>query len=179
MSPSLIVGLVAALALSACAVREYAPPGAIAASADWSQQVTKKRDDYKKAVTTEGAVLSSGRSKFFLRAVELDAEPAKPSMVVYVMSVYDGDWRFYRSANTIDGKSWKPLIVDRDVLACSRYGGCSHIEHLVIDFGPEYIRAHVERGIDFKISGKGGEETFYLPPNYIAAFLLQAVPPPR
>jgi hypothetical protein len=163
--------LALALGTTGCAVRNPSSPGVIPSAAEWSQKVTKNRDNYKKAVTTEGAVLSSGRSKFFLRAVEMDAEPAKPSMVVYVMSVYDGDWRFYRTANTIDGKRWEPMIVDRSVLACSRYGGCSHAEHLVIDFGPSYLQSNVETGIDFKISGKGGEESFYLPPNYIAAIL--------
>jgi hypothetical protein len=63
---------------------------------------------------------------------------------VYQYVYYYGDWAFFNLVNfeTTDGPVQKDLIaISRDVLDCSRYLGCQHVEHIAFDIDEPLLRA--------------------------------------
>lgn len=140
-----------------------------------SNKITKKYDDFKKITNFEGPADSSGQcDSVFMRAWKADGEK-EATYQVYVMDYYSGEWRFYSNAFDDDGNQLDFTQISREVGSCSRYGGCSHYEHVGINVTRKYIEKRSERGIRFKISGKAGEEICSLSSPYIKA-MLAAVP---
>lgn len=101
----------------------------------------------------------------FLRAF-IDKKTGETSFQLYQFITYDGDWRFYQTANfeTPAGPDSKPVtVISRDVLSCSAYGGCTFSEHLGLDLPEPLLRqlaASYTPGVphvwNFKFGGKAG-----------------------
>lgn len=160
--------LAAAVVMAACSTRTVAPSG-VTPQASWAQQIQQTRDDYKKITVVVGGDIEQKRNTIILRSTRSDSFRSEDGIVVYVVARMS-EWKFLDTTYSIDGKTWKTSVVDRDVRSCSRYG-CSLAEHLAVFVDRNYLMAHTETGIDFKITGKRGEETVYIPGKYIAAFL--------
>ncbi len=140
-----------------------------------SNKITKKFDDFKKITNFEGPVESNGQcDSVFLRAWKADGEK-EATYQIYVMDYYSGEWRFYSHAFDEDGNPLDFTQISRDVGSCSRYGGCSHYEHVGINVTRKYLEKRAERGVRFKVSGKAGEEICSLSSPYIKA-MLAAIP---
>lgn len=91
---------------------------------------------------------------------------------IYVMDHYEGSWRFYDQAHDSNGARLNATLIDRDVGSCSSYRRtCSHFETLALNVGREYLEKHTNKTLFFKVSGRGGEQIFSLPPQYTAGFL--------
>lgn len=133
--------------------------------------ITVQRDDFKKMTNFKGPNASPDiLQKLFLRAWKTDAT-GTISYQIYVMDYYRGDWRFYNEAYDSNGTSLDTTIISRNVDSCSRYG-CWHEEHLGLNVTRDYLESHQASGIRFKVSGKAGENVFYIPSGYIKGFLL-------
>ncbi len=154
-------------ALSACVTTprlDTSDPQAV------SSAISVQRDDFKKITNYKGPNASPNIfDRLFLRAWKTD-ETGSINYQIYVMDYYDGDWRFYNSAYDSNGNRLDTTIISRDVGSCSRYG-CSHYEHLGLNVSREYLEKNQESGIRFKLSGKAGEEVFFIAGGYIKAFL--------
>lgn len=62
------------------------------------------------------------------------------------------------------------MRIDHDVLI--RYDDHHFYSEAVgIEVSENYLQERKDRGLKLKISGKGGEEVFWLPAEYISAFL--------
>lgn len=159
------VAVVSAIALAACVPRlNFNDPQAVAGA------ISVQHDDFKKVTNYQGPNASSNFfGTLFIRAWKTDATESIRYQI-YVMDYYDGDWRFYNSAYDSNGNNLDTTLISRDVGSCSRYG-CSHYEHLGLNVTREYLENNQESGIRFKVSGKAGEEVFFIPPAYIKAFL--------
>lgn len=135
----------------------------------WAQQVTTKRDPYRKLTIIQGADLDNAGSTVFLRSTRSDSVANVDGIVIYVYAKLS-EWKFLESANSIDGSSLTTVVVDRDVRYCGRYG-CSLAEHLVIHTNRSFLKKQLGIGLDIRLFGKRGSHNVYLPANYIAAFL--------
>lgn len=152
--------------------------GCAGAMVDWNDpqsiagQIQIKRDDFKKLVEFKGPDCSTSiYDRLFIRAWKEDHETVVRYQI-YVMDYYDNSrWRFYNSAWDSNGNRLSTTVIARDVGSCSRYGGCSHIEHVGVNVSRKYLEKNKESGVRFKLSGKAGEEVFFIPPGYIKAFL--------
>lgn len=132
--------------------------------------VRTSRDEFKKMTRYTGPDIAAGSSDtLFLRAWRHDGQA--PSYQIYVADYYVGEWRFYTSANDSNGTRMDVTLIDRKVGSCSRYGGCSHFEHMALNVSREYLEAAVTTGISFQLSGKAGEQVFNVPPMHVAGFL--------
>lgn len=139
-----------------------------------SSAIKVKRDDFKKQTEYIGPnaasdTLSDG---LYLRAWKFDGSE-KSEFQIYVMDHYYKEWRFYDSAYDSKGTKLDAMVISRKVDSCSQYS-CSHIEHIGINVTRDYLENNQDTGINLKISGKAGEEIFYLPAGYIKAFLATA-----
>lgn len=157
---------------------EVPPPELTAAErrqSEISSKIKTDFDDFKKISNYKGPEESWGNcDSIFLRAWKSDTDK-EATYQIYVMDYYSGEWRFYSHAFDDDGNALDFTSISRDVGSCSRYGGCSHYEHLGINVSRKYLENRKDKGIKFKISGNAGEEVCALHSPYIKAFLV-AVP---
>ncbi|BBJ22141.1 hypothetical protein [Candidatus Nitrotoga sp. AM1P] len=132
--------------------------------------ISVQRDDLKKTTNFKGPNSSKGiLDTVLLRAWKSD-EGEGFSYQIYVIDYYHGDWRFYDTASDSKGNILNITLNSRDISSCD-YSTCAHHEHLGINVSREYLEKNQENDIVFKLSGKGGEETFIIPSAYIKAFL--------
>lgn len=132
--------------------------------------ISVQHDDLNKITNFKGPNSSSGiLDTVLLRAGKSD-EGGGFSYQIYVIDYYHGDWRYYDTASDSKGNHLVIKLNSRDVSSCD-YFTCAHQEHLGINVSREYLEKNQENGIVFKVSGKGGEETFIITSSYIKAFL--------
>lgn len=161
---SLVVTLFGLMACVAPPRIDVADPQAVSAA------ISVQRDDFKKITNYKGPNASSDiLDLVFLRAWKTDAT-GSVTYQIYVMDHYYTDWRFYSSAYDSNGNSLDTTLISRNVGSCSQYG-CSHDEHLGLNVSQAYLENNQDNGIRFKVSGKAGEEIFFIPGGYIKAFL--------
>ncbi|WP_162860593.1 hypothetical protein [Pseudothauera hydrothermalis] len=166
--PAGLVFVATAIALSACIAP--APRVNLNDSQAVAGAISVQRDDFKKVTKYEGPNAADNVfDKLFIRAWKIDGTE-DVGYQIYVMDYYNGDWRFYNSAYDSNGNSLKTTLISRDVGSCNRYG-CSHYEHVGLNVSREYLAKNQDSSIRFKISGKAGEEVFFIPGAYIKAFL--------
>ncbi|MBW2740642.1 MAG: hypothetical protein JRE64_17775 [Deltaproteobacteria bacterium] len=108
-------------------------------------------------------------SYVFIRAWKFDINN-KLSYQIYVKDRYYGDWKYYNTSYDSNGNRMDFTLIHRDVDSCGG-SGCHLIEHIGLNVDENYLKKHIKSGIYFKISGKAGEQIFYLPGSYINAFL--------
>lgn len=138
--------------------------------AEVSQAISVKRDDFEKSSRFSGPNASiKPFDNVFIRAWKFDGSNALKYQI-YVQDYYEGGWRFYSIAFDSNGVMLKTIVISRDVGSCTKYG-CSYNEHIGIDVSESYLKENTRNGINFKLSGKSGEEFFFIPGAYIEAFL--------
>lgn len=174
-----------ALVLSACASLNVNDPEAVTAA------ISVRRDEFEKLTEYIGpnAVPYSLAQWFWpdkvlirawkgdaLEALKValkddpDAKDLKSTIYqIYVEDSFVGDWRFYNSAYDANGNRLNTTLISRDV-GC-RGSSCQYVEQLGLEITREYLEKNKETGIRFKISGKFGENIFFIPSGYIKAFL--------
>lgn len=163
------VALVSAIVLSACAAP--GPRINLNDSQAVAGAISVQRDDFKKVTNYKGPDAAVGMfDSLFIRAWKTDAT-GNVDYQIYVIDYYDGEWRFYNSAYDSNGNRLDTTQISQDVGSCSAYRGCSHFEHLGLNVTREYLEKNQENGIRFKVSGKAGEEVFFIPSAYIKAVL--------
>lgn len=134
-------------------------------------EIKVERDDFKKLTNFQGPNASGNiLDNVLLRAWKFD-RTGTTSYQIYVADYYTREWRFYDSAYDSRGTRLDATLISRDVSSCSRYG-CGFQEHIGINVSRQYLEENKATGIRFKISGKAGEEIFYIPSAYVKAFLL-------
>ena len=145
-------------------------------------RTTIERDDFKKLVRfsgpacvpkslpvyTETPMVDS--DYLFIRAWKRDGS-AVVTYQIYVVDYYKGDWRFYESAWDSNGNKLDTTLIARDATLCDGFGGCLYTEEIGINVTGKYLKKNEDSGIRFKLSGNAGEEIFFLPSEYIKAFL--------
>lgn len=132
--------------------------------------VKSEHDEFKKQTRFTGPnSASEDYDLLMLRATKTDATGAI-SYQIYVADYYSGEWRFYKSAYDSKGEKLETILISRDVTGCDRTG-CGHKEHLAIPVTLKYLEENMSSGVRFKISGKAGEEVFFIPGPYIQTFL--------
>jgi hypothetical protein len=131
------------------------------------------RDDFKKQTRYKGPNCVAGTpDEVFLRAWRYDRD-GDFAYQIYVADYYTGDdWRFYRTAYDENGYQFDTIQIIQKTVDCSQYG-CAHEEHIGLMVSRDYLAAHQESGIRFKVSGKTGENIFYIPPSYVKDFLAE------
>lgn len=128
------------------------------------------RDDFKKQTTFVGPDCATRfATRLFVRAWHRDASPDLLEYQVYAVDSYTSDWRFYDEAYDADGNRLAFVSIDRTV-DCMK-GVCTHEEHMGIKVARDYLDKHASSGLSFKVSGRGGEQVFFLPSQCIQAFL--------
>ncbi|MBP6279882.1 MAG: hypothetical protein KA388_09000 [Rhodocyclaceae bacterium] len=130
-----------------------------------------KRDEFEKVTNYIGPNAANKPDSLFIRAVKTDA--GRMTYQIYVMDQYDGEWRFYNSAFDSNGTKLNTTQISRDVIACGS-SSCIQQEHLGLNVSREYLEKAQQLGIRFKVSGRAGEEIFFIPSAYIRAFLAVA-----
>ena len=166
-----IATVVSVLILSACAsyLAPHTNPNDPQAVV---RAISVKRDDFKKITNYTGPNAASFSDALFIRAVKTDA--GSMTYQIYVMHTYSGEWRFYNSTYDSKGTPLDTTLISRDVITCAGSYGCTHQEHLGLNVSREYLEQNQQLGIRFKVSGRAGEEVFFIPPAYIRAFLAVA-----
>lgn len=161
---------VALLALSLTGCVTQPPRKTLLTAEDTAAAVQVSRDDFKKVTRFDGTDIADGTTDIlFIRAWKADGMPTKYQ--VYVADFYTGEWRFYESAYDSDGTNLDVTLIDRKVGSCSRYGSCSHHEHMGINVSREYLEKKSDSGMSFQISGRGGQAVFFVPGFHIKGFL--------
>jgi hypothetical protein len=135
-----------------------------------AKAISTQRDDFKKMTNYKGPNAATELfDQLFIRAWKHDKLDAV-SYQIYVLDHYYGDWRFYQTAFDSNGSNLNVTQISRDVSSCNRYG-CAKEEHLAVNLSRDYLEKNKETGIRFKLSGKAGEEVFFIPSGYIKGFL--------
>lgn len=146
------------------------------AQAEIAGKITTEHDDFKKHTTYKGpAVLTNSSVSLFIRAWKPDDIKDDSSYQIYVVDKYYGEWRHYQSAFDDAGNSIDVTVIDRDV-DCSRVSKysrsvCTYTEHIGLNVTRKYLEARADNGVRIKVSGNAGEEIFFVPANYIKAFI--------
>ena len=157
--------LIVTLLVSACA--SYKPNTNPENSQAVSSAIKVQRDSFEKITSYIGPNASDFPNSVFIRVRKPDE--GRTSYQIYVRDQYEGDWRYYDSAHDQDGTGLDTTVIDRQVVTCNR--GCVLWEHLGINVSRAYLENFQERGIRFKISGKRGQNIYFIPPAYISAVL--------
>lgn len=159
------------LILSACALNS--PKLDVNNPQDVIKQIKIEHDNFKKLTNFTGPNAAKNtfllQDELFIRAWKEDITGAI-LFQIYIADYYKGDWRFYDHAFDSDGNSLTVQRIHREVIGCQN--GCTLREHIGINVARKYLELNIEKGIQFKISGKGGEEVFFIPSGYIKGILL-------
>lgn len=131
--------------------------------------VVVERDDFKKLTRFVAPNCAVSPDSVFLRAWRKD-EADLIAYQIYIKDYYRGAWRFYNNAYDSEGTPLDVTLISRDVVSC-RGPNCSFEEHLGLNVSRKYLETHEQAGIQLKIYGKAGQETFVLPGGYISDFL--------
>jgi hypothetical protein len=126
-------------------------------------------DEFKKITQFRGANASQN-NELYLRAWK-DDRTKQITYQIYLTSFYGNAWRFYSEAYDSDGNQLDFLSIDRKVDSCGGAYGCYFEETVGLNVSREYLQQHQETGVRYKISGKAGEATGFLPAVYVKGFL--------
>ena len=100
---------------------------------------------------TEAAVPSGyAGSRYFLRSVIHKATGVLAHQI-YVDHYYDGDWKFWQSANDENAQPLNVRVLRREVISC--HYGCFHEEVFGIDVADSTLRSHTT-GFKVKVYAK-------------------------
>ncbi|PQA82482.1 hypothetical protein C5F52_15855 [Limnohabitans sp. TS-CS-82] len=135
-----------------------------------SSAIAVTRDDFKKLTRYTGPDAAEDiRETLLIRAWKHDKDN-QVTFQIYVSDFYKGGWRHYNQAHDSNGNSLEVNVISRDVITCSG-GTCAYQEDLGLQVTRDYLERNKDSGLFFKISGKGGEETFRISGAYIKAVL--------
>lgn len=171
------LALFTALSLTGCVM----PHRAAQIPVDWNdpatvaQRITAIHDNFKKHTKYEGPNIGSYGDILMIRAWQLD-DTGTTNYQIYVADYYDAEWRFYNSAYDNKGTKLDVTLISRDIGYCSKYSGCSHTEHVGVNVTRPYLEKNLAEGIYLQLSGKTGEEIFFIPGGYIKAMLDATLP---
>lgn len=166
-------GLLAlSVVLTGCA---FGPPiDSIEQATAWSSQVKVTKDPYKNETNYEGPRLvlapKGGLVTMFFRMTKASDGTGSPQLYV-ISDYYSGHWRFYREANTSDGKSHPLVAIAQNVSSCR--SECSYREDVGITFTRAELNDYTVKGMSLKISGRGGEQVVEIPWTFILSFVLR------
>ena len=132
--------------------------------------VEVKRDDFSKSTTFVGPAACESQKMVELLATALDGNE-KPVYSLVITHTYGGSWRFYDMAYDERGQKLSVRPVDRSVLGCSGYDGCTYFEGVSIRLDRSYLEAATHHGIRLKLYGRGDNEIFSYPGSHIEALL--------
>jgi len=140
---------------------------------DFAAKITIK-DDYLETSaeisTVNGwqqkdGILKVVNSDQFFRAF-VNKKTGNVTYQVYQFVYYYGDWAFFNVVNfeTPEGPVQKELtIINRDVLECTQYLGCRHVEHVGFDVDEKLLRTAASNyrpgaleAWRFRLKGKSG-----------------------
>lgn len=139
-------------------------------------KVVKNIDEYKKVTNFNGPVVREQEyCPVFIRASQ-DERSGVTEYQAYVSDLYYGEWRHYSEAYDINGNKLNFVHIRKDVVECPKGVGCRLIEDIGVSFRRPYLNSVLEKGMSFKVSGKGGSLLCSVPAYYIQGILL-AVPP--
>ena len=133
-----------------------------------TRSVTVKRDDFRKSTYYTGPIASSYPDEVLIRAEKTDL--GRVSYQIYVRNTYRGDWRLYNSVYDSNGTNLNMTVISREVMTCGS-SNCYLREQFSIDVTQKYLEDNQFDGIRFKAIGKTGEQIFFIPSEYIRAFL--------
>lgn len=128
------------------------------------------RDDFKKQTKFEGANASPNNS-MYLRAWR-DERAGTTTFQIFVTSFYSTEWRHYNEAYDSDGNRFDFESISRKVDSCLGARGCYYEEAVGLNVSRKYLEDHEDTGIRYKVSGKIGEFTGFLPAAYVKGFLM-------
>jgi hypothetical protein len=103
--------------------------------------------DTSVTVTTENGLLRVVNFDQFFRGF-VDKKTGVETIQIYEWINYDGDWRFYETANyeTATGpESTKVDSISRELLGCSTTLGCTHVEHMAFMVPEALLRAEAAK----------------------------------
>jgi hypothetical protein len=157
--------------LTASAARVAPPPPALFTDYQRAAAATKvTRDEFKKTTKYQGANASTNNS-LFLRAWK-DDKTKEMTYQIYLTSFYGDRWRFYSEAYDSNGSRLDFTSIDKKVDSCNGDRGCYFEETVGLNVSRKYLEENAETGIGYKISGKAGETTGFLPAAYVKGFLV-------
>lgn len=160
-----------ALLLAACASSPPVAQKQVSLKQYVIESTTVQRDEFKKQLIYRGPnTFRSGYIQVFIRAWKFEKDNSTRYQI-YVSDYYDTAWRFYNSAYDSNGNQLDMTPISKEVIGCSRYSGCTYNETVGINVTKDYLQNNLESGIRFQISGKAGDNVFYVPGNYIKGFL--------
>lgn len=158
------------LAASASAAQSAQPDAAITDPVRASSLTKVTRDDFKKTTNYQGAN-ASPQNALYLRAWR-DDRTASTTFQVYLTSFYSTEWRHYDEAYDSDGNRLDFISINKRVDSCNGDRGCYYEETVGLYVTRKYLEDHQDTGIRYKVSGKTGEFTGFLPAAYVKGFLM-------
>lgn len=157
---------------SGCAQRiNWSDPQAI------SSHVRVVNDPYKKVTSYTGPNCAQDPLNDNVNLRAWHSSAGEWTYQIYVDDEYSYEivrggtgWRLYSAFHDLDGNNLPIMKISSALNWCGR-NVCSYQETLGITVARTYLEDRKDRGLQFKISGRGGEETFYIPAAYVQAFL--------
>lgn len=154
-------GLLASCAPGAGTVTQsgYAAPSPTRAT---RQTVNVENSEFEQRATFVGIeqIYGSGLppelpDKYFIRSW-VDKRTGATEHQIYVMNSYVGDWRFWNLASNDRAQPLRLVSIDRTVIFCGGYGGCSHSETVGIMLSDADLRAARATGYRMQLRSRTG-----------------------
>ncbi len=144
-----------------------------------------ERDDFKKMTKFTGPEIQDGSAtrKFLIRAWKYESPPVLRYQI-YMTNIYLGKtWNFYSLAYDRDGKIFELTSIKREPSCRTGLSDCLFTEIVGVSVDRAYLEKYMSSGMEFKISGRGGDAVFSMPGPYVEG-ILKAIPdfpppPPR
>ncbi len=132
----------------------------LAACAAPRPAVTIKDDEFSREVEILGmpddVIVFSGTFRKWRLRSWVDKQTHQVTHQLYVFTIIDGEYQYFRSAADDTARSLPVTVIDRSA-DCPRYD-CAHYETIGVAIDDATLHARADSGIRFKISGRRGEE---------------------
>ncbi|MFW1974128.1 hypothetical protein [Acinetobacter bereziniae] len=139
----------------------------------FEQSISISTDNYTKITTLEGPKLfPGGLNNYFLVRAFKSHKNQEIMYQIYINVTYYGDWINFNSAFDNRGTQLNTDVIKKNVSSCiASTGKCILNEVVTINMTLDEFESNMASGIDFQISGQGGSRKYFIPPNYIQAFV--------
>lgn len=128
----------------------------------WKSTIEVSENEFDKNITLASAKETFGNywgtpEKTWYLASLVNKSSGDRQYYLYFSNSYDGNWRFWKYADTDDADTLKVLEINREVGSCVGSTGCGHYETVAVVLDEKILEKAASKGLKVRISGKNAD----------------------